>query len=182
MDGEPIAGPGPDRAVVFQDAALYPWRTLRDNVRFGLELARVGRGEAGRIADRQLALVGLSEFADHYPARVSGGMRHRAGLARALAVEPGTLLMDEPFGSLDAITRRDLGAELLRIWEDHQRTVVFVTHSLDEALTLADRVLVMRAGEVVCDVPIDLPRPRQPDDVGDDPAFLELRRTLWELL
>jgi NitT/TauT family transport system ATP-binding protein len=183
VDGVPVDGPGPDRAVVFQDAALYPWRTLRDNVRLGLDLAHIARGdEARRIADRQLELVGLSQFADHYPGRVSGGMRQRAGLARALAIEPETLLMDEPFGSLDAITRRRLGAELVRIWEDDQRTVVFVTHSLDEALLLADRVLVMRAGAIVCDVPVDLPRPRHPDEAVDEPEFLDLRRRLWGLI
>jgi NitT/TauT family transport system ATP-binding protein len=182
VDDHPIRGPGPDRAVVFQDAALYPWRTLRDNVRLGVELARSGRGSSGLVADRQLERVGLTQFADYYPARVSGGMRQRAGLARALAVEPGTLLMDEPFGSLDAITRSSLGAELVRIWEDDQRTVVFVTHSLDEALLLSDRVLVMRAGCIVYDVAVDLPRPRQPEEISDDPAFLDLRRTLWERL
>ena len=124
----------------------------------------------------------LTEFAEQYPAQLSGGMRQRVGLARALAVAPPTLLMDEPFGALDAITRSRLGEELLRVWEQDQRTVVFVTHSLDEALVLSDRVLVMRGGVILHDVDVDLPRPRHPDAVLEDPSFIALRRTLSELL
>ena len=175
MDGRPVTGPGPDRAVVFQDAALYPWRTVRANVRLGLELSGLARGEeAERIVDRQLALVGLEQFADQYPAQLSGGMRQRVGLARALAVAPPTLLMDEPFGALDAINRARMGDELLRVWDADRRTVIFVTHSLDEALHLSDRVVVMRGGRVVADTPVDIGRPRDPDAS----AFLELRQFL----
>jgi NitT/TauT family transport system ATP-binding protein len=183
VGGSPVARPGPDRPIVFQDAGLYPWRTVRANVRLGLELSGIARGEeARRIVDRHLRLVGLTEFADHYPAQLSGGMRQRVGLARALAVSPPILLMDEPFGAVDAITRRHLGSELLRIWQQDQRTVVFVTHSIEEALTLADRVVLLRDGGVIYDAPVELPRPRDPDAVAEEPEFLELRRVLWELL
>ena len=183
VGGKRLRGPGPDRALVFQNAGLYPWRTVAANVAFGLEVSRRARGaEARAVVERQLATVGLSDFADHYPSELSGGMQQRVGLARALAVSPPVLLMDEPFGSLDAITRKQLGEELLRVWEDDQRTVLFVTHSLEEALLLSDRVVVMRGGSVVRDVPVDLPRPRRPDELLDDPEFVTLRRALSELL
>jgi NitT/TauT family transport system ATP-binding protein len=183
VDGRRVVAPGPDRAVVFQQSALYPWRTVQANVRLGLELARMGsRRQADEIAGRYLALVGLTEFARHYPHQLSGGMQQRVGLARALAVSPAHLLMDEPFGSLDAILRRELGSELLRIWEQKRRTVVFVTHSVEEALTLADRVVVLQHGTVVRDLPVELPRPRDPEAVYDEPTFMELRRELLELL
>jgi NitT/TauT family transport system ATP-binding protein len=183
VDGRPIAEPGPDRAVVFQQAALYPWRTVEENVRLGLEFGRVvPRRAADQIVRRHVGLVGLEEFVAHYPNQLSGGMQQRVGLARALAVSPRHLLMDEPFGSVDAIMRRELGAELLRIWEDDRRTVVFVTHSVDEALTLADRVVVLRDGLVAGDVDVDLPRPRDPEAVVEDPDFLSLRRSLMAVL
>jgi NitT/TauT family transport system ATP-binding protein len=183
VDGAPVTGPGPERAVVFQDAGLFPWRTVRANIRLGLDLSGLaGRADADAIVERQLELMQLTEFAEQFPAQLSGGMRQRVGLARALAVAPETLLMDEPFGALDAITRRRLGAELVRLWEEDQRTVVFVTHSLDEALLLSDRTLVMRGGVILRDVEVDLPRPRDADAVLEDPAFLSLRRTLSELL
>jgi NitT/TauT family transport system ATP-binding protein len=179
VDGRPIVGPGPDRAVVFQQGALYPWRTVEENVRLGLEFGRVvPKGAATEIVRRHVRLVGLDEFARHYPNQLSGGMQQRVGLARALAVSPRHLLMDEPFGSVDAMMRRELGAELLRIWEDDRRTVVFVTHSVEEALTLADRVVVLKDGLVADDVEVDLPRPRDPEAVVEDPAFLRLRRSL----
>jgi NitT/TauT family transport system ATP-binding protein len=175
VGGRPVTGPGPDRAVVFQDAALYPWRTVRANIRLGLEFSGFATGrDAHRIVERQLAIMGLSEFADQFPAQLSGGMRQRAALARALAVSPETLLLDEPFGALDAITRERLGEELLRLWEADRRTVLFVTHALDEALQLSDRVVVMRSGSIVADTAVDLDRPRVPDDG----AYLELRAFL----
>jgi NitT/TauT family transport system ATP-binding protein len=178
-----VAGPGPDRAVVFQQSALFPWRTVEANVALGLELSRrASRERAKTIVHRHLALVGLTEFAGHYPNQLSGGMQQRVGLARALAVSPTHLLMDEPFGSLDTILRRELGAQLLRLWEDDRRTVVFVTHSVEEALVLSDRVVVLRDGLVVADLAVDLPRPRDPDAVIEDATFLRLRRTLLELL
>jgi NitT/TauT family transport system ATP-binding protein len=178
-----VAGPGPDRAVVFQQSALFPWRTVEANVALGLELSRrASRERAREIVRRHLALVGLTEFAQHYPRQLSGGMQQRVGLARALAVSPPHLLMDEPFGSLDTILRRELGAELLRLWEHERRTVVFVTHSVEEALILSDRVVVLRDGLLVHDLHVDLPRPRDPDTVVEDPTFLRLRRTFMELL
>jgi NitT/TauT family transport system ATP-binding protein len=180
VDGEPVEAPGRDRAMVFQHGGLYPWHTVAGNVRFALELSKVAGGrEADGIVSAQLDRVGLSEFADHYPHQLSGGMQQRVALARALAVSPETLLMDEPFGALDAITRRRMAGELARIWEREQRTVLFVTHSIDEALTLADRVVLFRAGRVVHDVDVDLPRPRDADTVLEDPTFVELRRLLW---
>jgi ABC-type nitrate/sulfonate/bicarbonate transport system ATPase subunit len=181
--GRAVEGPGPDRAVVFQQHSLYPWRTVEANVRLGLELSGIGsNGGAGDVVARHLELVGLTEFADHYPDQLSGGMQQRVGVARALAVSPSILLMDEPFGSVDAITRRHLGAELLKIWESDQRTVVFVTHSLYEALTLSDRVVVVRDGRIVEDAAVDLPRPRDPEAAGEDPEFLKLRHSLRDLL
>jgi NitT/TauT family transport system ATP-binding protein len=182
VDGRPIAGPGPDRAVVFQQSALYPWRTVEANVRLGLEFARMPRGAADEVVGRHLQLVGLEDFAGHFPNQLSGGMQQRVGLARALAVSPRHLLMDEPFGSVDAIMRRELGDELLRIWEQDRRTVVFVTHSVDEALTLSDRVVAVKDGLVAADVDVDLPRPRDPEDVVEEPSFLHLRRTLLAAL
>jgi NitT/TauT family transport system ATP-binding protein len=180
VDGAPVVAPGRDRAMVFQHGGLYPWHTAAGNVRFALELSEMASGrDADAIVAAQLDRVGLSEFADHYPHQLSGGMQQRVALARALAVSPATLLMDEPFGSLDAITRRRLAGELARIWEREQRTVVFVTHSIDEALTLADRVVLFRAGRVVHDVAVDVPRPRDADAVLEHPTFIELRRLLW---
>ena len=183
VQGEPVRAPSPDRAVVFQQHTLYPWRSVLANVTLALELSGTADGaEARRIAAGYLRLVGLTEFADHHPSQLSGGMQQRVGVARALAVSPSILLMDEPFGSLDAITRRELGAELLRIWEGEQRTVVFITHSIDEALTLSDRVVLLREGRVAGDFPVALPRPRDPDGLLDEPEFVELRRELRELL
>ncbi len=182
VDGQPVMRPGPDRAIVFQESALYPWRTVEANVRLGLELGRAPRARTAAVARRYLELVGLTDFARHYPNQLSGGMQQRVGLARALAVEPRHLLMDEPFGSLDAILRKELGAELLRIWEQERRTVVFVTHSVDEALVLSDRVIVLRDGMIVRDLPVTAPRPRDPDVIIEDPAFLTLRRSLLEVL
>ena len=129
-----------------------------------------------------LDLVELGEFTRHMPYQLSGGMQQRVAIARALSFEPRLLLMDEPFGALDAISRRRLAGELLRIWEHEQRTVLFVTHSIDEALTLADRVALLRDGRIVDDVEVEIPRPRDPDTLQEDPRFLELRRWLWESL
>ena len=177
IDGRPVTGPGPDRAVVFQNAALYPWRTVRANVRLGLELSRLASGNAAAgIVDEQLEAVGLTAFADHYPAQLSGGMQQRVGVARALAVSPPFLLMDEPFGSVDAILRRELGTLLVDLWQREPRTVIFVTHSVEEALTLSDRVIVLRDGVVVEDVVVDLPRPRD-DSIASD-EFRSLRARL----
>jgi NitT/TauT family transport system ATP-binding protein len=176
IGGTPVRGPGSDRAVVFQEFALLPWRTVQGNVEFGLELKRQSPRERRERASHYISMVGLTRFAGYFPHQLSGGMKQRVAIARALATEPSILLMDEPFGALDAQTREEMGEELLRIWEREQRTVIFVTHSIDEAILLGDRVAVMaaRPGRVreVFDVP--LPRPRDLD-MTSDPVFAELR-------
>ena len=155
-------GKARENAMVFQDAALFPWYSILDNVAYGLVCSGVSRREARRRAAPYIDLVGLSGFGDRYPYQLSGGMQQRANLARALAVDPPILLMDEPFASLDAQTRETMQAELLRIWNTARKTVVFVTHQIDEAVYLSDRVVVMaaRPGRIVADIPIELPRPR----------------------
>jgi NitT/TauT family transport system ATP-binding protein len=180
VDGEPVSGPGRDRAMVFQDFALMPWRTVLDNVRFGLELQR-WEGEEGEDltarARRYVELVGLSGFEHYHPHQLSGGMRQRVGIARALAVDPEILLLDEPFGSLDAQTRDEMGNELLAIWERNKKTALFVTHSIDEAIFLADRVVVMakNPGRITEIIPVDLPRPRTVETL-DSQLYIEYRR------
>ncbi len=174
IGGKAVEGCGADRAFVFQDYALFPWMTVQDNVGFGLATRGVPRDEQRRKAAELLRVVGLGDFAAKYPHHLSGGMKQRVSIARALAVEPGILLMDEPFGALDAQTRSVMQEELLRIWSEYRKTVIFVTHSISEALLLADRVLVMtaRPGRIKTEIRIDLPRPR--DEA--DPRMLELRR------
>lgn len=178
-----VAGPGPDRAVVFQDFVLLPWDTVLKNVAFGLELRGVERNEREATAREKLALVGLTSFEASYPHELSGGMKQRVGIARALAVDPQILLMDEPFGSLDALNRQLLQNELLEIWQGDRKTVLFVTHSIEEAVFLSDRVVVMgtKPGRVIEQIEIDLPRPRR-DEVRTDPRFHALTDHLWELL
>ena len=182
VDGKPVTGPGRDRAVVFQDFALMPWRTVIDNVRFGLELQRAADDITAR-AQRFVELVGLKGFEHYHPHQLSGGMRQRVGIARALAVDPEILLLDEPFGSLDAQTRDEMGSELIAIWEQNRKTALFVTHSIDEAIFLGDRIVVMAAnpGRITEVVSIDLPRPRTVDTM-DSKAFIEYRRHIREAL
>ncbi len=167
--------------MVFQEAALFPWRTVRDNVAFGLQMRGMGKGERRERADDALRLVHLGRFAGAYPHELSGGMRQRAAIARALVTDPDVLLMDEPFGALDAQTRALLQSELLSVWERTRKTVIFVTHGLDEALTLSDRVVLMsaRPGRIVADIAIDAPRPRDPQA---DPALAAVRLRLLTLL
>jgi NitT/TauT family transport system ATP-binding protein len=162
VDGQAVTEPARDRAMVFQDPALLPWRTALGNVAYGLECLGVARREAGERARDWLAQVGLDGFGEHYPHELSGGMRQRVNLARALAVGPDVLLLDEPFASLDALTRERLQADLLAIWDRTGSTVLFVTHDIDEAVRLADRVAVLtpRPGRVRAAVPVDLSRPR----------------------
>jgi len=177
VHGRPIAGPGRDRAMVFQDFALMPWRTVLGNVRFGLELQRWRGEDLTQRAGHYVAAVGLSGFKHYYPSQLSGGMRQRVGIARALAVDPEILLLDEPFGSLDAQTREEMGNELLSIWEQDKKTALFVTHSIDEAIFLADRVVLMakNPGRITDVLPINLPRPRTLD-IMDSALYIEYRR------
>ena len=174
IDGKTISGPGPDRGVVFQDYALFPWLSVLHNVRYGLIERGVGRREADQTAARWLKQVGLEEFGNKYPHELSGGMRQRVALIRVLANEPKILLMDEPFAALDALTRSVLQKELLALWERTHQTVVFVTHNVDEAIYLADRMVIMshRPSTVKEIVTVDLQRPR---DVTSD-AFNQYRR------
>lgn len=162
IDGRPVSGPGPDRGPVFQEFALFAWKTVIQNIAYGLHLQGKSRAEAGARATELLKMVGLERFANFYPKELSGGMKQRVAIARTLAYDPAILLMDEPFGALDAHVRTHLQRDLLRIWEDHRKTVLFVTHSVEEAVYLSDRIIVMAAGpgRIVRDIPIELDRPR----------------------
>jgi NitT/TauT family transport system ATP-binding protein len=185
IDGKLVRGPARDRAMVFQDADLLPWRTALDNVSFGQEVQGVGKEQRLAGARAAIARVGLQGFEHHYPFQLSGGMRQRVGLARALSVGPRLLLMDEPFGALDAQTREEMQGELLRLWEQDRVTVVFITHGVDEAILLSDYVVVLsyRPGTVRQIVEIQLPRPRAgEEDLRADPLFAEYRRTINHLL
>ena len=177
-----VTGPGTDAATVFQSPGLLPWRTVLDNVALPLEVAGMGKRERVARAAEYVELVGLGGFGDHYPRELSGGMQQRVGLARALAVRPRVLLMDEPFGNLDAISRQRMQGELLRIWDQMKTTVVFVTHAIDEAILLSDRILVMGRGVVRAQVDVDLPRPRSRRTLLSDEHTLELMRELEDLL
>jgi len=183
VDGEPVSAARHKLGVVFQGYALFPWRTVRKNVETGLEIRRVSRAQRRAEAEHYLRLVGLLDFADHYPHQLSGGMRQRVAIARALAYGPEVLLMDEPFGALDAQTRESLQQELLGIWEKNAKTVVFVTHSIDEAIFLSDRVAVMGRGpgRVKEIIDVDLPRPRDAS-LRHCAAFIALRQRAWESL
>jgi NitT/TauT family transport system ATP-binding protein len=183
LGGTTVERPGPDRAFVFQQDRMLPWRTVRDNVTFGLELQGRSRRAARPRAEELLKLVGLSKFGDHFPHELSGGMRQRANLARALAVDPELLLMDEPFAALDGQTREIMQGELLRIWDESRKTVLFVTHQVDEAVYLSDRVLVftVRPGRVKAEIEIDLPRPRT-FAMKRTPEFGDYVDQVWQLI
>ncbi|WP_051706183.1 ABC transporter ATP-binding protein [Nocardioides aequoreus] len=186
VDGEPVRGTGADRAMVFQDYALLPWRTVERNVRFAMENrgSRPSKAEQDERIAEALGLVGLTGFEKSYPHELSGGMRQRVGIARALVTKPAILLMDEPFGAVDAMTREAMQAEFERIIAQTQQTVVFITHSIDEAVMLGDRVAVIsnRPGRIKELVEVDLPRPRLDSDVKSSPRFAELREHIWSLL
>ncbi len=182
VGGEPVKAPGPDRAVVFQSFELFPWRTALENVAFGLEQMGVPAEERRERADKQLRRVGLEGHADRHPGTLSGGQKQRVGLARALAVDPDVLLMDEPFGALDARTRATQRRELLRIWEREGTTVLFVTHDIDEALLLGDRVLVLGEGRLIESFDVGFERPRHGRDLELTDEFLTVKRRLREVL
>ncbi|MET3910012.1 NitT/TauT family transport system ATP-binding protein [Bradyrhizobium sp. S3.3.6] len=184
LDGRPIAGPGRDRGIVFQQYALFPWRTAAENVEFGLDIAGLKAKQRIDIARHFLDLVGLSGFADRYPHQLSGGMKQRVAIARSLAYDPEVLLMDEPFAALDAQTRETVQGELLRIWRATGKTIVFITHGIDEAIVLGQRVAVMtsRPGRIkqIIDIP-DVLRSAD-DDVRSRPEFGRVRHEVWSLL
>jgi ABC-type nitrate/sulfonate/bicarbonate transport system ATPase subunit len=183
IDGQSVTGPGTDRAMVFQNFALLPWADVVSNIGFGLELRGVGKADREQTARQWVRAVGLEGFEHHYPRQLSGGMQQRVGLARALAVNPKILLMDEPFGSVDAQTRRLLQEDLLALLDRTGKTVVFVTHSMEEAVLLGDRVVLMtpRPGRIREAIEVGLPRPRPPD-VEMHSRFVELKEYLWEQL
>jgi NitT/TauT family transport system ATP-binding protein len=183
IDGQAVTGPGHRLGMVFQSFDLFPWRTAIDNVEFGMEMMNVPRRECRERAQRWMERVGLTGFEQAYPHELSGGMQQRVGIARALAIEPEVLLMDEPFGALDVQTRDLLQDELLAIWQRERKTVLFVTHSIEEAIYLADRIVLLTPRparvERVLDVPFGRPRT---EDVKSDPTFVELRRGIWQSL
>jgi NitT/TauT family transport system ATP-binding protein len=183
VDGAQVLAPGPDRGMVFQQYSLFPWKTVRDNVAFGPYATGSGRGRARARADELLDMVGLARFADRYPAELSGGMQQRVGIARALANRPTVLLMDEPFGALDSQTRAVMQENLLRLWAEFKTTVIFVTHDVEEAIFLADRVLIMSAtpGRIIEDVKVPLPRPRSPE-LTTDAEFVSLKRHFLQVI
>jgi NitT/TauT family transport system ATP-binding protein/sulfonate transport system ATP-binding protein len=176
MDGQPVTGPSPTRGMVFQKYALMQWKTVIENVGLGLKLNGVSRSERNDKAERFIKLVGLSGFERAYPDQLSGGMKQRVGIARAYCTDPEVLLMDEPFGALDAQTRYQMEGEVLRIWEEDKRTVIFVTNNIEEAIYLGDRIVLLSKcpAHVKAEYEIDLPRPR----AFTDPLFLELRHRI----
>jgi NitT/TauT family transport system ATP-binding protein len=183
VGGHPVEGPGADRGMVFQSYTLFPWLRVRENIEFGPSLKGVAGQQRRRVAGALLEEMGLTEFARAYPSELSGGMKQRVAIARALANDPEVLLMDEPFGALDALTRAGAQRFLTQVWEQHRRTIVFVTHDIDEAIYLGDTVYVMspRPGRVKEIVPVDIPRPRSLDDVATT-RFAELKHRILSLI
>jgi NitT/TauT family transport system ATP-binding protein len=177
VDRELVTRPGPDRGMVFQQYSLFPWKTVKENIAFGPKVAGNSSTDSESVANTFLDMVGLSRFANRYPTELSGGMQQRVGIARALANYPRVLLMDEPFGALDAQTRLMMQENLLNIWDEFGTTVLFITHDIDEAIFLADRVLIMSAspGQIIADFAVNLPRPRAPEVIAE-PIFAELKR------
>lgn len=182
-EGDMVTGPDPKRAIVFQEYLLFPWQTVRKNIEFGPKVNGVSADERRKISDHYINLVGLQGFENQYPHELSGGMKQRVAIARALANNPDVLLMDEPFGALDALTREMLQAELLRIWQSEKCTVLFVTHSISEAVFLSDRVVIMssRPGRIISDISIDLPRPRSRETLFS-PEFKEYEREMRKII
>ncbi|MCF3630205.1 ABC transporter ATP-binding protein [Alphaproteobacteria bacterium LMO-S08] len=183
VDGAVVTGPGAQRGMVFQQPALFPWKSVRENVAYGPRMAGRDNDEARRIADGLLEMVGLAAFGDKRPQTLSGGMQQRVAIARALANTPSILLMDEPFGALDAQTRAMMQESLLQIWHQVGTTVVFVTHDIDEAIFLADRILVMSAGpgRFVQEIAVDIDRPRTPE-IAVDPRYVDIKRRSLDII
>ena len=184
IDGKPVTGPGEDRAVVFQSFGLFPWKTVIDNVAFPLTIRGATKDDAREVARTYILKVGLGGFEDAHPHQLSGGMQQRVGLARALAADPQILLMDEPFGAIDAQTRELMQEELLKLWSEQKKSVMFITHDLDEAVLLADRVVVLtgQPGRVQAIVDVPLPRRRWEYDVRARPEFAQIRHQIWSML
>jgi len=180
LEGEEIAGTSPKVGFVFQEYSLFPWRTVIDNIAFGLEMNGMSKEDRYKVAERYLELINLAQFRDSYPSELSGGMRQRVAVARALTLDPVLLLMDEPFGALDAQTRNMLQKELLQIWEKTKKMIVFITHSVDEAVFLSDRIIVMtpRPGRICRNFEVPLPRPRDRTSV----EFAQVRREVLDLI
>jgi NitT/TauT family transport system ATP-binding protein len=183
LESKTIEGPGADRGVVFQKYALFPWKTVRGNIEFGLRMKGLSTQERTKIANHYIKMVGLNGFEENYPKTLSGGMEQRVGIARALANDPLVLLMDEPFGSLDSQTRIMMQELVLDIWEDLHKTVIFVTHDIDEAILLADRLLILtaRPGQIREAIPIDLPRPRSFETMTS-PVFMEIKKAVAQII
>jgi len=183
VDDTRVQQPGPDRAMVFQQDSLLPWKTVIENVAYGLTLARKPWPQAAKVAEKFIAMTGLAGFESHYPHQLSGGMRQRVNVARALAVDPRILLLDEPFAALDAQTREIMQTELLSIWRESRKTILLITHQIDEAVFLSDRVIVFsaRPGSVRAEIPIDLPRPRELG-LKRTGEFVALVDRIWKLI
>ncbi|WP_416292182.1 ABC transporter ATP-binding protein [Paenibacillus illinoisensis] len=184
IDGQTITGPGLDRGIVFQQYALFPWKTARGNIEFGLEAKGIPKQERKEQVEHFLSLVGLTNFGDRYPHELSGGMKQRIAIARSLAFNPDVLLMDEPFAALDAQTRESLQSELLRIWQKTQKTIIFITHGIDEAVYLGERVVVLTPGPGMVRQIVDIPlQSRLEDaDIRSHPDFVKARHEVWSLL
>ncbi|HYC38663.1 MAG TPA: ABC transporter ATP-binding protein [Usitatibacter sp.] len=183
LDGRPIVGPGPDRGVVFQEQALFPWRSIYENIVYGPKIRGRPRAEYEELAERYIGIVGLRGFENHYPHELSGGMKQRVAIARVLMNAPEVLLMDEPFGALDAQTRATMHEWLLDLWQTSPRAALFITHDVDEAILLADRVYVMtaRPGRIKLELAVDIPRPRALDVLTSD-RFMALKREVLECI
>jgi len=181
--GRDVSGPGPDRGMMFQEFALFPWKTVAGNVAWGLETRGASRAEIEAVVQRQLEMTGLADFRNHYPAELSGGMKQRVALARVLAFDPKVLLMDEPFGALDAQTRETMQEEVMRLWARTRKTIIFVTHDIEEAVYLGDRIVVLtaRPGRIREEVTIDLPRPRELE-IKKSARCHEYRNYVWDLI
>ena len=182
VDGKPVKQPGPDRGMVFQEYALFPWMTVEENVSFGLEIKKLPKAQIREKVGSLLEMLSLQDFRDRYPKDLSGGMRQRVAIARVLALDSPIMLMDEPFGALDSLTRRNLQDELLRIWTEFKKTIIFVTHSIEESIYLADRIVVMtyRPGTIKKDVHVTIPRSRDPSSAEFNNLKKELSLLVME--